>query len=381
VYRDQIAVRESGIVPDHAAAFATIAQQNDQFILFRKVEKWATGLIKENYATKDLHVKGKSSTWGPQAGFICCDQSLSKLHGGDAATVANFNHKIEESVTGGYAVKAPLVITRGRMMALATMGAIENVVQGQGGRWIVKSRQETFHLLPSSIVEVEQKAAYNRFWPVMNLWVFREVTKRGQIKDLELVTVLANPSRAPLTADYDLFAICPHLSTGGYPRTAAMRYAPPKEKWIAAVGAVQTALGQADRRKADVNLGRMSLTQRRTKDLLNAAAQAAGYTGGNVCHHGTEVDNPVTELDFPVTVFVPGPSRTIYGAQSQLELENIVRDMLRAGYVFYANRLWHTANGPITPGRTLDQSKMTQAWNTAFNVGTAMTALTDQDVV
>jgi hypothetical protein len=24
---------------------------------------------------------------------------------------------------------------------------------------------------------------------------------------------------------------------------------------------------------------------------------------------------------------------------------------------------------------------MTQAWNTAFNVGTAMTALTDQDVV
>src|SRR5215475_8194203 len=191
-----------------------VARQNNQFILFRKVEKWATGLIKENFATKNLHVKGKSSTWGPQAGFICCDQGLSKLHGSPAATVESFNHKIDESVRERFAVKAPLVISQKRMMALSTMGAIESVGQGQGGRWIVTSRGETFHLLPLELAKAEQRAALRDFRDTNGLWVFRETTVRGQIKDFKLVTVLANMAGAPLTADYDLFAICPHLSTG-----------------------------------------------------------------------------------------------------------------------------------------------------------------------
>jgi hypothetical protein len=380
VYRDQEAVKQSGIVPEHALQFSTVAQRNNQFILFRKVEKWATGLIKENFATKDLHVKGKSSTWGPQAGFICCDQSLSKLHGSPAATLENFNHKIEESVSHGFAVRAPLVISPKRLTALASMGATESVAQGQGGRWIVKAKGETFQLLPLELAKAEQKAAVNRFWDKDGLWVFREVTVRGQIKDLNLVTVLANRDRAPLTADYDLFAICPHLSTGGYDRVG-LQVATPTMKFRSAVVAVSNALGQRDRRIVDPNLGRMSAVQQLTKNELNAAARAVGYTGGNVCHHGTEIDNPVTELDFPVTIFVPGRSRAIYGARDQAELQDVVRDILRAGYAFYANRLWHTTNGPITAGRSLQDSKMDQAWDTTLNAGSAMTRLGAQDVV
>jgi adenylate cyclase ExoY len=364
-------------VPEHAAQFSTIAQQNNQFILFRKVEKWATGLIKENFSTKDLHVKGKSSTWGPQAGFICCEQSLSKLHGSSAATVGDFNQKIRDSVEHGFAVEAPLVISKERLMSLAKLGALGSINAGTQGRWIVTAKQETFQLLPKALAEAEQKAVVNRFGTREGLWVFREVTVRGQVKDLKLVTVLANRMRLPLTADYDVFAICPHLSTAGY-NGAGLPSG--KARFRAAVGAVRTALGQADRRVIDTDLGRMTATQRRTKDLLNAAAIMAGYEGGNVVHHGTEVDNPVTELDFPVTVFVPGVSRGIYGAQNQMELENVVRDMLRAGYAFYGNRQWQNRSGTIVPGRSLEQSKMEREWDTSLDAGSVMTVLNRQDV-
>lgn len=261
-------------------------------------------------------------------------------------------------------------------MSLAKLGALGSVNAGKDGRWIVMAKQENFQLLPTAVAEVEQKAAVNRFWRADGLWVFREVTVRGQIKDLKLVTVLANRMRLPLTADYDVFAICPHLSTGGYNGAGLGG----KAKFQAAVGAARSALGQEDRRVIDPNLGRMTATQRRTKDLLNAAAVRAHYEGGNVVHHGTEVDNPVTELDFPVTIFVPGLSRAIYGAQNQMELENVVRDMLRAGYAFYGNRQWQNRSGTIVPGRSLEQSKMEREWDTSLNAGSAMTVLSRQDV-
>src|SRR3954452_11396764 len=151
------AVRESGIVADHAKKFTDVVQQNNQFILFRKVEKWATGLIAENFPTKDLHVKGKSSTWGPQAGLICCDQGLSKLHGSDAATVSSFNAKIKDSLGHGFAVEAPLVISEQRLRDLASLGALSIEHQAPNGGLKVSARGETFHLLPTRIAETERR--------------------------------------------------------------------------------------------------------------------------------------------------------------------------------------------------------------------------------
>src|SRR3954464_5250018 len=123
MHRDLAAVQDSGILASHAAQFSSVAQEKNQFILFRKVEKWATGLIAENFPTKDLHVKGKSSTWGPQAGLICCEQGLSKLHGSDSGVVASFNGKIKDSLSHGFAVEAPLVISEQRLRELAGLKA------------------------------------------------------------------------------------------------------------------------------------------------------------------------------------------------------------------------------------------------------------------
>lgn len=384
------AIRESGIVADHAKKFTDVVQQNNQFILFRKVEKWATGLIAENFPTKDLHVKGKSSTWGPQAGLICCDQALSKLHGSSGDVITSFNQKIKDSLGHGFAVEAPLVISEQRLLNLAALGALSIEHRAPNGVRKVTAKDKVFHLLPTAVAQVEQRNAVARFTGAFaamravissvaasGLWVFQEVAVHGQIKDRRLVTVLANGAQLPLTADYDVFAICPHLSVGAVPLPAG---ASAHLKWKATVGAVRTALGQGDRRTVDQDLGRMSLLQRQSKDALNRAAIEARYGGGNVVHHGTEADNPVTELDFPVTVFVPGASRGVYGCENQVELERLVADILRAGYAFYGNRLWQTRTGAIAPGRSLEQSKMMRAWDASFTVGTAFEVLSPLDL-
>ena len=51
-----------------------------------------------------------------------------------------------------------------------------------------------------------------------------------------------------------------------------------------------------------------------------------------VVHHGCEVDNPVTELDYPITAFTPWDQ--IIAASNQNELEAMVRDIIRLGYAF-----------------------------------------------
>ncbi|MBM7074213.1 hypothetical protein JQC92_19645 [Shewanella sp. 202IG2-18] len=74
MYREEAALDHSGIVPNHKQALLQTASENNCIVMVRPVNKLSTDLIAEGYATKDLHVKGKSSDWGPQAGFICCDQ-------------------------------------------------------------------------------------------------------------------------------------------------------------------------------------------------------------------------------------------------------------------------------------------------------------------
>ncbi|MDX1666198.1 MAG: anthrax toxin-like adenylyl cyclase domain-containing protein, partial [Saprospiraceae bacterium] len=69
----------SGMVPSHARAFAQVAEENNTVILARPVNPDATPLIQMDNATKPMSLKGKSSNWGPQRGFIPAEQTFSKI--------------------------------------------------------------------------------------------------------------------------------------------------------------------------------------------------------------------------------------------------------------------------------------------------------------
>ena len=90
MYKGFAAIDQSGIVPAHKDQIIQTAFQNNCIIMVRPVNRLSTSLIAEGYATKDLHVKGKSSNWGPQSGFICCDQKFSKLFQKDSHEIEKF---------------------------------------------------------------------------------------------------------------------------------------------------------------------------------------------------------------------------------------------------------------------------------------------------
>ncbi len=51
-------------------ACGLVATRQNEVIMFRSTGRWSLRWIERNYPTKNFHVKGKSSDWGPQAGFV-----------------------------------------------------------------------------------------------------------------------------------------------------------------------------------------------------------------------------------------------------------------------------------------------------------------------
>lgn len=342
--RSMDAVLASGMVTSHVDIIASVAKEMNTAIMVRTVNPDSTKLIAEGYTTKDLHVKGKSSNWGPQAGFICCDQSLSKLASKNPAQVPAFNQKIRESVTQGYAVSVPLLISSGRLQELIDGKKIIKIADKMGVLTVVSCnrRSQSFLLYPArSMATGSFPLVYRKYSHLVTrlcsdipalksgYWVLYDPNSSNS---WEPVLVLAEKeSGIPLTADYDLFSICPHMSTTHFQRQDSA-----KKNFKMAVNSARKALGTYERRAVDINLGRITSFSMQVKDKINHGVIASGCR--KVVHHGCEVDNPVTELDYPVTTVMP--SGEVVGAETQPELETVVRDLHRLGFVFYANRLW-----------------------------------------
>ena len=117
------AISASGIVPSHVTAFMAVARAADSMILVRGVNPDSTALIEENYATKNLHVKGKSADWGPQAGFICEDQELGKGEG-NVAEIQRLNGEIAKSFSHAFSLPVPLIVSEARLQDLRDKGMI-----------------------------------------------------------------------------------------------------------------------------------------------------------------------------------------------------------------------------------------------------------------
>ena len=109
------AIAISNIVPSHAESLAYVADKENIIIVMRPVNQHATRLIQLGNATKDMHVKGKSSNWGPQRGYIPVEQRFSKLHLLDgprrAEQIRKFDGKVRECLASRRARAIPLRVS------------------------------------------------------------------------------------------------------------------------------------------------------------------------------------------------------------------------------------------------------------------------------
>jgi adenylate cyclase ExoY len=315
------AIADSGIVPGHIQPMLHVAVTSRAFILVRPVNEWATGLIAENYHTKGLHVKGKSSDWGPQAGFICVDQRLSKLARKEASAVPDYNKKVQESIAEKRAAVVPLVISRARFETLVKRNKIkETKAPSKDASSIFVTSGEVpgteFELCPlpggdeslkraGAVIESLKKGGYL-------------VRARQGATAYAPVMVLADPTtKIPLTADYDLYAIAPQIKRGQ-------------------VSGTVMNVKEIMSRSFDQDLG---MYTDREGDMVNeinkAVAKDAKYKGSAVCHHGPEVNNPSPEQDWPVTVL--SPANRVFGILDQQTLEEVVAELLFLDFYFHTN--------------------------------------------
>ncbi len=103
---------ESGILESHILLIKQFAGNKNCIILFRPVNPHATVLIGEGYGTKGLDIHGKSSDWGPMAGFIPRNQALSKSVG-DQVKIDKGNAQNEKALKDSSNVKSfPLQLTQ-----------------------------------------------------------------------------------------------------------------------------------------------------------------------------------------------------------------------------------------------------------------------------
>ncbi len=98
---------ENGMSRPDMVASRAVATHLDEVIIYRSTGPWSRRWIERKYPTKNFHVKGKSSDWGPQAGFVPYLGAFSKV-GHNAAKAADGTAANDKGLHERYAAKVQL---------------------------------------------------------------------------------------------------------------------------------------------------------------------------------------------------------------------------------------------------------------------------------
>ncbi|WP_176526239.1 anthrax toxin-like adenylyl cyclase domain-containing protein [Bacillus cereus] len=339
VSKGKEAVEGSGLVPEHIDKFKQVSKDLNTYIFFRPVNKLATSLIKNGAATKGMNVHGKSSDWGPAAGYIPLDQDLSKKHGKKGA-VEDGNKANKESLEKHKEDinKIPLRIDQARINELEKEDILKigEKVNENGKTFsslITKNEIYEFRINTSSDeVEYRTKPGKTSILGESFGW-----------KKVEVMAKNINGDSKPLTADYDMFALAPGLQE--------IKKRIPTDEWEQAVtdkkpleklkNITNLLIKYGLERKSDTEKGSLTQWQKEMIDDLNTAAKDAGYTGGTVVNHGTEQDN----IDFPEKddeIFVVTPDGQLILTKSWDDTRKFVEaNVVKKGYLYYFNRSYN----------------------------------------
>ncbi len=286
------AIRRSNIVPRHALAISQVAKARNEIIIIRPVNPDSTHLIAKGATTKSMHVKGKSSNWGPQKGYIAVDQAFSKLAEEGDKKINKYNCDVRDSLKKKKAYRKALTFTEGeteyqvRILKNKMAGRKRPLVVLRDSAGNYKSIND--ESLPASISDDNTQP----------LEVLTDTTKNEY-----------------MTADYDFLAIGTKKESG------------PAE--------------------LHPEMGSVTPLQKRLIVYLNAVVQdKGGYTGGNVVWHGPENQFSLSPgVDYPNTAFEPdGDIITIDEGppgKTHMYAKRYFRKKIEDGWNLAANPRWN----------------------------------------
>jgi hypothetical protein len=338
------ALAATGTLPTHSAVFQDVANETGCVIASRAVGIYATGLLRDGYATKGFHNKAKSCNWGPMAGFVLSDPRFTKR--GDSREAMDAQRRDLFKAFKEGAGEVPVYITEARRADLLKppLNAMRDGwrVDFDNHYYFANSPSGKLFLFHLQRTERAPGAYGKPLWGVQ--YAYTESALPGKLsgatvsKDLNFLPVMAMVDTATkpsvvgtylsaTTGDYDLFAVFPKrrsFDRGGADRRAVPgtdRFRQPIREFIA---------------HEDPHIGNITPRIKRIMNLINAGAS---HPGGNIVHHSDEAGRPlVNDIDFPFIAWVPGLS-VAYAVRGVGEFKEFI-GLLKSDYVLALNPGW-----------------------------------------
>lgn len=326
-----------GLVERHLMALQQIAHQHNLIIGVRPVDRMAAQLIEDGHPTKGFHIKGKSASWGPQTSLIPVDQSLSKLQA-KPDRIASSNAQVQSAIKDRHAVAVPLVISQARLDAL---------VRNQ-------------HVSIAGSDDARKRLSLDSVAPDGTPFRFEAVRLKSNGEDRYVIQLSGKPVQVlapraeakPITADYDLFVVAPHMSDYGpqdklpVPFVAHSVYKEFLDKYhdIPARLRPEYESPGAFYKNEDKDIGNASP---RVREIIGVINQALAPGGEPVVHHNADSGSPATSVadNYPLSFALPtkiGRFDEICVVKDKSELAALARAVKNAGYHFPMNPLWET---------------------------------------
>lgn len=329
---------QTGIVHKHLLPIQCLAKDLNCIISIRPVDKLATELIELGYPTKGLHIKGKSASWGPQAGFICEEQKFSKLENASHERIDKFNQQVQQCILDKYAVPIELVIPQKRLNTLLEKGVIEDLILENGDIYSFRAKgpsEKYYSFTARKLLNYDgedYEISYNN----------------------EPLKVLAPIKNAlPFTADYDLLLVAPHISDFGPQDNLSIpdvshcvfcrRMSSYHDIFSISHELIQSYhIANIFYQNEHPEIGN---TSERINHLIDLINEKLVGQGGKVVHHSVDCANPSTDLltNYPATFALPtkiGPFDEICVIKDNDELKELITEAKSAGYVIKTNPLW-----------------------------------------
>ncbi|AJJ62231.1 CyaA/EF/ExoY family adenylyl cyclase toxin [Yersinia aldovae] len=329
---------KTGIVPAHLLRLQRAACELNCIIAIRPVDRLATELIEAGHPTKGFHIKGKSASWGGQAGFICVDQRFSKLENESDERIAKFNEQVRQCISDGDAVAVPLVVTQSRLQTLLYSGAIDQIPLEN----------------PDGILSLQARGLSDKSYA----FEAKKLSGKGEVRyqifhNGKSIEVLAPTINAlPFTADYDLLMVAPHISDLGsqdnlpVPDVAHHVFRRRIDKYSKRPDAPEIRQDYDNPasfyRKEDGEIGNASERVRQMIPYLNEAVVGDGE---KVIHHNVDSSSPASDpaANYPATFILPvriGRFDELCVIENKDELREFVTEAKRHGYHMVMNPLW-----------------------------------------
>jgi hypothetical protein len=215
---------ENGMKRADMMAAARVADRLNEVIIFRSTGPWSRRWIELGYPTKNFHVKGKSSDWGPQAGFVPYNGVYSKV-GSDPVKALKGTQANDHGIHDHFAATTQLTLTKQEIDKQATdpeedppRRAIDRVTPIAGSEDLILVSTRT-----GDNKEFAFRAVFDKKANVYRIEVyegqvgsnfFKLYQKRGTPL-LVMTSSEAGASNRPMTGDYDLMAVCPSWNDYG----------------------------------------------------------------------------------------------------------------------------------------------------------------------